>query len=403
LSGTNDRNEDDTRPGSNIDPKLGNTLDFYNDDMSRKAVGRLFASNDAGSSPSGSDYGESPHEPSGLVSGFDSEYRSGGDATHTDNRYPMEGTYPRLGSISEDSEMPSLRRKRGGAITQAANNNQDPLDEDGYKFSQFRKRQPLDRNSGGRNESEHELDSSSRPGARRKARTSADYDEHGPRYDEYSEPAPSRTGKVYKKIEPQRDFDQKPDPFPQRRAKSPMRAPARKPRFAIHRDEEDDDTDDDYERGAPSMRMIVIGGSLFAGIVVVAIVVFQLISLNSRLATAEEAAELSAARQHQINQLTIELGEARNELTTALAEVERLEGLQNPAAVTGGQPAGADEEPTGPQAPVRNHTVQPGQTLSGIGQIFFPGDPNGWMRIAEANGITNPAGIQVGQNLIIPD
>ena len=393
-NGRNDRDSAAVRPGSNIEPTLGNTLDFYNDDMSRKAVGRLFAPNDdAASSSAESSHGEPPTESSGLVQGFESERRSA-----SDERYPMEETYPQ-NPADDEAELPSLRRKRGGAISQAASNNQEPLDESDYGFNLYRKKQPLDRQH---LESEHE--SASRLGARRKARTSADYDEHGPLHDD-ADPPPRPANKVYKKIEPQRDFDQKPDPFPPRRAKPPARAPVRKPRFAIHRDEEDDDDmDDDHERQMPSMRTIVLGGSIFAVVLVVAIVVFQLFSLSSRLTAAEEEAALSSSRQLDINRLTIENNDLQSQLNSALAEVSRLEGLfQAGGGVGGTPPSDQNEEPTGPTPPVRSHTVQPGQTLSSIGQIFFPGDPNAWMRIAEANGINPPHHIQIGQNLIIPD
>lgn len=45
------------------------------------------------------------------------------------------------------------------------------------------------------------------------------------------------------------------------------------------------------------------------------------------------------------------------------------------------------------------HVVQPGESLSTIGELY--GIP--WQSIAEANGITEPFIIQVGQELIIPE
>ncbi|MCL2852307.1 MAG: LysM peptidoglycan-binding domain-containing protein [Defluviitaleaceae bacterium] len=56
-----------------------------------------------------------------------------------------------------------------------------------------------------------------------------------------------------------------------------------------------------------------------------------------------------------------------------------------------------------PTAPERTHTVQPGQTIAGIAQMYFPDDHDGWLRIAEANNLSQPYSIQVGQVLTIPD
>lgn len=49
----------------------------------------------------------------------------------------------------------------------------------------------------------------------------------------------------------------------------------------------------------------------------------------------------------------------------------------------------------------RSYVVQSGDTLSKIAKEFY-GDANSYMKIADANGISNPDLIKVGQELIIP-
>ncbi|MCL2616588.1 MAG: LysM peptidoglycan-binding domain-containing protein [Defluviitaleaceae bacterium] len=395
MKDTNDRddfddeiNDKNSRSGAHMVPKLGNTLDYYNDDMSRKVVGRLFAASDGTT-----DNEETPLDSPSIVKGFTSEKKVARDAP--DSRYPMEDTYAHLNPVGDDAERPSSRRRRGGAISQASN--QDPLDESDYNLGLYRKKNPL--RSGRDPEPEPEPEPTSRSGGRRKARVSADYDDD--QRQDYNEP--KRPPKVYKKIEPQREFDtQKLDPFPAKRGgKPPARGgPSRKPRFAIHRDEEDDEDDDGYERGTPSMRMIIMGGSLFVGVLVFAIVVWQLISLNSRLADAEAEADLTAEFRSRNNQLTIENDRLTTDLAAARIEIETLENqlFAAPAA-----PA-APEEPPIPTGPVRTHTVQPGDTLSSIAQRWY-GDSSqsAWMRIADANNMQHPFNVIVGNPLIIPE
>ncbi|MCL2619082.1 MAG: LysM peptidoglycan-binding domain-containing protein [Defluviitaleaceae bacterium] len=387
---SDNRDEFDEQPGKDgsgrnpgIEPKLGNTLDYYNDDMSRNVVKSLFDTNSKPADGHAGDTGSSSHEPTGIVKGFETERRP-------DTRYPMDETYPRL-SAADAEEPASLRRRRGGAVTQASNNNPDPLDEGDYKFSLYRNKQPLNRK---RSEPEEEPEA---PRTRRRPRLSED---DGDGFDT----PPHRPSKVYKKIEPEREFEtQKADPAPARRQRpssASRQQPARKPRFAIHRGEDDDDEyDEDDGRRGPSMRMIALGGSIFAVVLLVAIVVFQLFSLNRRLVVAEEAADLSNERQTQISALTLENSDLLQQLNAALAEVTRLETLADAGQGTG---AAANQDPAAPAQPNRYHTVGPNQTLSGIAAQWFPGDPTGMQRIIDANGITNPSNIQINQQLIIP-
>lgn len=47
------------------------------------------------------------------------------------------------------------------------------------------------------------------------------------------------------------------------------------------------------------------------------------------------------------------------------------------------------------------YTVQPGDSLASIAQTMY-GDVNAWIRIAQANNITNPDTVEVGMTLVIP-
>jgi len=65
-----------------------------------------------------------------------------------------------------------------------------------------------------------------------------------------------------------------------------------------------------------------------------------------------------------------------------------------------------DDTPPPPQPPqaTRTHTVQPGETLSGIAYRFFGNShPDTRNAIAAANGIDNPDRIGIGTELIIPN
>ncbi len=47
------------------------------------------------------------------------------------------------------------------------------------------------------------------------------------------------------------------------------------------------------------------------------------------------------------------------------------------------------------------YTIQPGESLQDIARKVY-GDPNAWVRIAQANNISNPDYIEVGMELTIP-
>lgn len=73
-----------------------------------------------------------------------------------------------------------------------------------------------------------------------------------------------------------------------------------------------------------------------------------------------------------------------------------------PAAAPVAAEAPAPVEEAAPAAPAEQRwTVDPGDTLWGIAEKVY-GDGNQYQRIADANGISDPDLIQVGQELLIP-
>lgn len=54
-----------------------------------------------------------------------------------------------------------------------------------------------------------------------------------------------------------------------------------------------------------------------------------------------------------------------------------------------------------PNVPPQPYIVQSGDILFDIAQVYY-GDGNQWQKIANANNITNPTTLQVGQQLTIP-
>jgi LysM repeat protein len=88
-------------------------------------------------------------------------------------------------------------------------------------------------------------------------------------------------------------------------------------------------------------------------------------------------------------------------------EIASANGIGPPYDITSGQTltipqAGSSPPGPAPTSPstgaVRTHVVQPGENLYRIGLRY--GLP--WQSIAEANGITDPTQVYVGQQLTIP-
>lgn len=87
---------------------------------------------------------------------------------------------------------------------------------------------------------------------------------------------------------------------------------------------------------------------------------------------------------------------ARAELAERAVQV-----AQSVAGVTEVDGTGLQVTPASTQPTEEIYTVKAGDTLSAIAQCFY-GDANAYMRIAQANNISNPNLSQVGQKLRIP-
>ncbi len=109
--------------------------------------------------------------------------------------------------------------------------------------------------------------------------------------------------------------------------------------------------------------------------------------------TAGEAAENVTAESEAT------AGEA---VESEAAESEETQGESTADETAGGTPEGeatADAEGSEPIESGRTHTVAAGQTLYSIGVQYGLS----WVTLAEANGITNPDSLYIGQVLTIPD
>lgn len=99
-----------------------------------------------------------------------------------------------------------------------------------------------------------------------------------------------------------------------------------------------------------------------------------------------------------------ELDQARAERDAATEEVESLraqiEALQQPAEGPGEEQGGEEQEEE-PEVAAETYVVKSGDTLRLIAQDFY-GDPELADLIAEANDITDPTSLHVGQELVIP-
>lgn len=85
----------------------------------------------------------------------------------------------------------------------------------------------------------------------------------------------------------------------------------------------------------------------------------------------------------------------------AITLTEASDAVTHVGPVSGGvkPPGGAANAPTPPTG--KSHTVAKGETLWAIA-VRYLGDGSAWPRIADANGVTDPRKLAVGQRLSIP-
>ncbi|MFQ3612677.1 MAG: BON domain-containing protein [Cyanobacteriota bacterium] len=91
----------------------------------------------------------------------------------------------------------------------------------------------------------------------------------------------------------------------------------------------------------------------------------------------------------------------RGSVASAELAERAVQVAQSVAGVTEVDSTGLQVTPASTQPTEEIYTVKSGDTLSAIAQRFY-GDANAYLRIAQANNISNPNLIQVGQKLRIP-
>lgn len=144
--------------------------------------------------------------------------------------------------------------------------------------------------------------------------------------------------------------------------------------------EESYDWDYEQERGGPR----VLWGRV---LMLVAVVLLAFLAGRATKSSGASEAELDRLRG-QVSSLEEDLAQAEADAAAATATP-----TVTPTTTPGDGGTGGEEQQT--------YTVQKGDTLRGIAQKFY-GDANLDDLIAEANDISDPLLISVGQELIIP-
>lgn len=382
-------NESDKDRDNNMEPRLGNTLDYYNDDISRKAVSGLVARGGEDKPSNSGNRNQADESGATMVKGFETQRHS------SPPRYPADQTYPRLSVVSQEEGEPT-RPSRAPASAHTEDGRS--IDESDYAFGLYRKnRPPLSNHRPEPAQSKHE------PPDTRKRPPSSDYETKLTPKTHSDEFAPPRPGRVYKKIEPEREFEsQKLEAVPVKRRRAD--SPPKRSRTSVYKDADIDDDStgyDDFERNPPSLRLIATSSAAFLGVLILSILVFQIISANNRLSEVSAEAERASELQIQLSEAQITIRDLENQLEDTQAELA----FMNATVITQPTASPNNEEPVAAPSsqPVREHTVRPGDTLSSIAAHFYnDSSPASWQRILAANPDITPENIRVGQNLVIP-
>jgi len=177
--------------------------------------------------------------------------------------------------------------------------------------------------------------------------------------------------------------------------------------------------------GMPSFMRGIIAAFTIMLLLMMVFLIHRTAVLSERLEEANTQLLTIPTLEHELNSVRIDLEGARESLAAAEAENTRLTNLVSSDNMAGdatgegeGDENGADDpaddnadapattEPAIPAAPPaanRTHTVVRGDSLSRISSQFYGSSaPSYIQRIMDANNITNPDNIVVGDTLIIP-
>jgi len=385
-------------------PILGNTLDYYNDDMSRRAVGKLFDDLDDLAPeldlPQKNDELMLSQDTSNIVSGYDdplSELRGSLASGHI-----YEPKYQQIEYTHDPAMERAIERASkiaGGRSEVSPWVNPEKASAD-FSPAPSEREAPPKTGSGHSPRSRAFSDKEYDMGLYRRGQTFINNDE----YEELMLPR--------KRI---RETGRNPEPAVIKRStlkdesSSPLRRRPEKTdsdeyleRIQVHRDHSEMRRAANAYHRSRVLRPYIMGLFLIM-VLAMAMMLFRIISLDGRLAEAETKQEELSITIAGNTQFQVE----NDALKSEIARLEALNEELSRATADTGQPA---EEPSvQPEAdslsandnefPV-SYTVVEGDNLSRISNRFY-GNPNYYPQILDANGMTSDA-VTPGQTLIIP-
>ncbi len=349
------------------------SIDYYNDDVSRKAVGKLFSGVKNTAGDGGQDEGFSQEHynsfgetvpPKGRrgESNYQEEYSSPDDAYDVEDEDIVKGF--------EKAPAPPPPKKRPappGVRTK---------EDDDYDFSLYRKR----KESGW-----------------------GEYDE----LDNHIPPEAMRP-----KAPPKREAKKIESPIRNTPYPAPIKTvPPSRPKPAIQRKLPRHEAEDyDYEdgEGLPVKRIVLIVGSVVA-IIIMVVLVFQVTSLGAKLKKAEKEIEDFAGIEQQNSTLVMEKEQLQSQLDELKLQLDSMQSTQAPApGLEEEEGQTTDNESNQPNTSTvgtgTTHIVKSGDTLGKIAKQYYGNSSNDNIKkIQDANNLQSSSVIKLGQEIKIPE
>ena len=364
-------------------PVLGNTLDYYNDDMSRRAVGKLFDNLD--------DFAEDSERPShthelknttSIVVGYDDT-----STEHRERSAPVPVSEP-LPTPAEPLQGPSMERvaereRAAGLADGRPKRTPEPESERPSRSRAF-------------------ADEGYDMGMYRRGHSFINNEE----YEELMRPRPR-----IKRIEPGHEGHLEPAIIHRASQTDNSKKPSRhKPvksdsdeyleRAQVHRDHNEMRKAANAYHRSRLLRPYIMG--LFVIMMVaMALMLFRIITLTGRVTTAEaEQLELQRSIEGYMA-MQLENSTLKEEVSMLNAIIDEMQEPTSPA----GEPEEGiatqpEQQPDQIELPTR-YTVVAGDNLSRISNRFY-GTTDNWLQIMEANGMTSDV-VTPGLVLIIPE
>lgn len=345
----------------------GNTLDYYNEDLTRNAVQGLFTP------------GEAPRrsgKKDAIVAGYDEDNSS--------LKPPPQRK--RKAAALQDIDDKMEERPARTARREPARREEDPIPKRPAKSEEgFAPQKPI--GVGSRNEKVEDIDYD-----RYRVR-----DRYRPRPEEKKEPA---AGAGTRTVSREREEQRPPQKVSQR---APYTTFKREPYRAkpLTADSPADELDDYQDESFPLSRVILISASVVV-LIIFAALIFKINSTSKKL--DEAMAKLAPYEENgDYNTLSIQLDAERNKNQELQAQLDeyKLSGVE-PVDTENSQ--GSTEEQNNVSSQATGdviHIVMAGESLSKISSNYY-GTIQGVQKIKDANGLTSD-NLNIGQELTIPD